>query len=257
VDIAQATNNISHRSAPLHRVFQQFVDRLIETRDSAGLRSVLSETASALGVASFAYLALPQKAGESPQHVTNYPIAWAHRYFGNHYEKVDPVLRRTRQSSDPFRWGPQSTELLSNSASQQLFDEAKTFGIEYGLTIPIHDRYGFIAALTFAASERDNKLFSEAVSHQGHVLQLLAIYFHAHARRLFMIDRTINGVILSRRELECLRWASLGKSAWEIACILGISRRTACFHLDNAKAKLGVRSICQAVAMLSAAEATI
>jgi DNA-binding CsgD family transcriptional regulator len=58
----------------------------------------------------------------------------------------------------------------------------------------------------------------------------------------------VDGVMLSRREFESLEWAARGKSAWEIGLILNISRRTAAFHLDNAKAKLGVRTICQAVA---------
>ena len=47
-------------------------------------------------------------------------------------------------------------------------------------------------------------------------------------------------VALSPRELECLEWAARGKSAWEIGRLLNISRRTAAFHLDNAKMKFGV-----------------
>jgi len=44
---------------------------------------------------------------------------------------------------------------------------------------------------------------------------------------------------LSGRERECLAWASLGKTAWETAQILGLSRRTVEFHLENAVRKLG------------------
>jgi LuxR family transcriptional activator of conjugal transfer of Ti plasmids len=85
----------------------------------------------------------------------------------------------------------------------------------------------------------------------------MAIYFHAHARRTFRPERLIDGVSLSPREFECLAWTAQGKSAWEIGRILGISRRTAAFHLNNAKAKLGVRSICQAVAQLIASRSTM
>lgn len=45
--------------------------------------------------------------------------------------------------------------------------------------------------------------------------------------------------ILSDRESECLRWVSVGKTAWETAVILGLSRRTIEFHLNNAVRKLG------------------
>jgi DNA-binding CsgD family transcriptional regulator len=58
---------------------------------------------------------------------------------------------------------------------------------------------------------------------------------------------------LSPRELECLQWAAQGKSAWAIGQILKVSRRTAAFHLDNARAKLGVQNLRQAVALLVAA----
>jgi LuxR family transcriptional activator of conjugal transfer of Ti plasmids len=86
---------------------------------------------------------------------------------------------------------------------------------------------------------------------------LIALYFHAYARRKLDSKGNIDGVSLSAREIECLEWAAQGKSAWEIGSILGISRRTAAFHLDNAKAKLGVRSICQAVARLAASRSVI
>jgi DNA-binding CsgD family transcriptional regulator len=142
-------------------------------------------------------------------------------------------------------------------AQRQLLYEAAEFGIRDGFTVPIHDGRGPIAAVTFAANERHTTVFRRRVDEHKRVLQLMAMYFHAHVRRKLAPDRAIDGVQLSPRELQCLEWAAQGKSAWEIGCILGISRRTAAFHLDNAKAKLGVHSICQAVARLIATKAEI
>ena len=85
----------------------------------------------------------------------------------------------------------------------------------------------------------------------------MAMYFHAHARRKLVADHLVNGVMLSPREMECLRWAAQGKSAWETGKILSISRHTVAFHLDNAKTKLGVHSTIQAVARLTASKAVI
>lgn len=53
---------------------------------------------------------------------------------------------------------------------------------------------------------------------------------------------------LTPREQECLQWAALGKSEWEISQILGISEHTAEKHLLNAKTKLGSANRTQAVA---------
>ena len=129
-------------------------------------------------------------------------------------------------------------------------EEAAAFGIRYGFTVPVHDNRGLIAAVTFAIDQRRAE-FERCIDEHARVLQLMTMYFHAQRR--LACGRVIGGGSLSPREFECLGWAARGKSAWEIGSILGISRRTAAFHLDDAKAKLGVRSICQAVARLVAA----
>jgi DNA-binding response OmpR family regulator len=45
---------------------------------------------------------------------------------------------------------------------------------------------------------------------------------------------------LSDREAATLTWAARGKTSSEIAQILGLSKRTVDFHIDNARKKLGV-----------------
>jgi DNA-binding response OmpR family regulator len=54
-------------------------------------------------------------------------------------------------------------------------------------------------------------------------------------------------VKLSDREIETLTWAARGKTSAEIAQILGTTKRTADFHIDNARAKLGVANRTEAV----------
>ncbi len=48
------------------------------------------------------------------------------------------------------------------------------------------------------------------------------------------------GVELADREREVLTWSARGKTSSEIALILGLSKRTVDFHIDNARTKLGV-----------------
>ncbi|QJU60514.1 hypothetical protein HL653_07085 [Sphingomonas sp. AP4-R1] len=47
---------------------------------------------------------------------------------------------------------------------------------------------------------------------------------------------------LSTREIECLRWVSIGKTAWETSRIVAISQRTVEFHLSNAVRKLEAKN---------------
>ncbi|TOB84204.1 helix-turn-helix transcriptional regulator, partial [Vibrio parahaemolyticus] len=43
---------------------------------------------------------------------------------------------------------------------------------------------------------------------------------------------------LTLREKEVLKWSSMGKTAFEISLILGVTERTVTFHVNNAIRKL-------------------
>src|SRR5580700_1059496 len=53
-------------------------------------------------------------------------------------------------------------------------------------------------------------------------------------------------VNLNDREVETLTWAARGKTSAEIAEILGVTKRTVDFHIDNARTKLGAATRIQA-----------
>jgi len=241
----------------MHFIFQRYIDHLTESADVTTLRETMAELATALEFSSFAYLRLSGRNGAAPQLISTYPSNWTTQYLTNQYERFDPVIIQALDHTEPFEWGLNLRTSKLSKPQQKLFEEAAQFGITCGFTIPIHDGRGPTAAVSFASDERRSAAFSRRVGAQRQVLQLMAMYFHAHIRRRLSPDRVIDGVSLSPREFECLGWAAQGKSAWEIGHILGITRRTAAFHLENAKAKLGVHSICQAVARLIASRSTM
>jgi LuxR family transcriptional regulator, activator of conjugal transfer of Ti plasmids len=241
----------------MHRIFQAFINRLADSADLAALRTSMASVAATFDLNYFAYLSVPIRLNAEPQIIATYPSSWTTHYLQNHYERLDPVIALALSGPEPFEWGTDIKAMQLSRSQRQLFDEAAAFGIRCGFTIPIHDGRGPIAAVTFAADERRSAAFSSTIQKHGHVLQLMAMYFHTHARRKLVTDQQVNGVALSPREMECLNWAAHGKSAWETGRILGISRHTVAFHLDNAKTKLGVRSTIQAVARLTASKAII
>jgi LuxR family transcriptional activator of conjugal transfer of Ti plasmids len=240
----------------MHRIFQTFIDRLSASMNLESFRDTMADIGIALDLPYFAYLSLLRRRGDMPSLISTYPSDWTTHYLRNHYEHFDPVIIQARADAEPFEWGLESDLNKMSTAQYKLFNEASSFGIRQGFTVPIHDNRGPVAAFTFAA-DTQHSAFERCVKDHRRVLQLMALYFHAHARRKLDSKRNVDGVSLSAREIECLEWAAQGKSAWEIGSILGISRRTAAFHLDNAKAKLGVRSICQAVARLAASRSVI
>ena len=77
--------------------------------------------------------------------------------------------------------------------------------------------------------------------------QVLANYFHQHILRIYGHDAE-SQMLVSARELDCLKWVAAGKTAWEASVILGISERTVRFHLNAAREKLNCLTTTQAVA---------
>ncbi len=233
----------------MHHVFQNFVQRLNDSHEPDTFQKAMAEAASAFELPCFAYLRMPRDNRAVAALISTYPSNWTDYYLQVHYERLDPVIRMAHERVEPFEWGLGADDFELSREQKTFFDEASNFGIRCGFTIPIRDNSGPVAAVTFASDVRRPE-FLRSVERNARVLQLMSIVLHAHARRKLYPDIATSGVRLTAREVECLRWAAQGKSRWETAQILGLSPWTVKFHLENAKAKLGVRTIAQAISRL-------
>jgi DNA-binding NarL/FixJ family response regulator len=106
----------------------------------------------------------------------------------------------------------------------------------------------FLTALT----DRDNELKGRQLGADDYVtkpidFELLATIISA---RLAGVARTgvwPKTVGLNEREVEVLTWVARGKTSAEIAQIVGLTKRTVDFHVDNARDKLGTATRTEAV----------
>ena len=73
---------------------------------------------------------------------------------------------------------------------------------------------------------------------------------HLHLACMPLIERFCHGLRpqLRAREVECLSWAAMGKTTWEISRLLRISEHTVVFHLRNACVRLDAVNRQQAIA---------
>ena len=79
-------------------------------------------------------------------------------------------------------------------------------------------------------------------------IHLSLLYFHGRVLGFQDNPETVyEEIILTRREMECLKWVSGGKSDWEIGEILSIAESTVHTHIENAKTKLHAVTRTQAV----------
>jgi DNA-binding CsgD family transcriptional regulator len=114
------------------------------------------------------------------------------------------------------------------------------------ITLPLHRRRGETAffGIRSAIEPASRPEHPEAMWRE---CRILANYFHGHVLRMHGHD-TEQDILVSARELDCLKWTAAGKTALEASIILGISERTVRFHLNAAREKLGCVTTTQAVA---------
>jgi len=106
----------------------------------------------------------------------------------------------------------------------------------------------FLTALT----DRDNELKGRQLGADDYVTKpidfdLLTTIINARLAGVARSELWPKLVQLNDREVETLTWAARGKTSAEIAQILGLTKRTVDFHIDNARTKLGAATRTQAV----------
>lgn len=107
------------------------------------------------------------------------------------------------------------------------------------IVVPVHLPFGQIGAVSFTLDDGEKTDLSAEFAAHGAVLGLLSRQFIAGYARVCTEPRRLPPTsALSKREVECLKWAAAGKTDVEISLILALSRPTVRFHLRNASRKL-------------------
>lgn len=106
----------------------------------------------------------------------------------------------------------------------------------------------FLTALT----DRDNELKGRQLGADDYVgkpidFDMLEAIINARLAGVARSSLWPKAVVLNDREVEVLTWVARGKTSLEIAEILGLTKRTIDFHIDNARDKLGAATRTEAV----------
>lgn len=191
---------------------------------------------------------LPES-GQSPEeqksHVLmhSWPDEWLDHYADEDYLECDPLVEIIRNGPRPVPWKGSGAMPGLSTRAQLMFDEASEFKIKEGLVLPIITLEGIIVFASLSGETLDINPLEIGTLH------LAATHAVTRALQLSEIAKAQRSrPELTARERECIRWAALGKSEWEISQILGISEHTSEKHLLSAKSKLGAVNRVQAVA---------
>jgi len=164
---------------------------------------------------------------------------------------TSPLTLACRYESEPFWCNAngihthQQNPHLSALDLSDFLDRAMT---EAAIVVPIHMPYGQIGAVSFQLGTSQCADLSQVFEEHGELLGLLARKFICGYTKVAQKQNWIPpDVRMSKREIECLRWAAVGKTDSEIAMIRGRSCATIRFHIHNAAQKLNAVNRSQAV----------
>lgn len=177
--------------------------------------------------------------------VNNAPAAFKEAATNHQESQRDPVLRQLKSSNTPFTY---DQELYVQAGAGDLWEEQAMYGYKTGINVALHLPGGKHFMLGFDREERLPASTSELTRLLAD-LQLLAVFAQDAAIRLITKPgvQPMEPPRLTKRELEILQWSYAGKTAGEMADILGISIPTVNFWMKSLFKKLDVRSRMQAI----------
>jgi len=107
------------------------------------------------------------------------------------------------------------------------------------IVVPIHLPFGQIGAVSFNPLDPTHTdLTNEFLEHSDALGFYASTFIATYVHVMGSLQALPAASRLSKREVECLRWAAIGKTDLEISMIMSRSRATVRFHIHNASVKL-------------------
>lgn len=162
----------------------------------------------------------------------NYPEDWQIQYKTKNYLVIDPSVQLAMRSLSPIVW---TDDLFQ--PTRPLWEEARSFGLNFGMAQSIRSFNGITSMLTLARSHEPiaETELNAKISKIAWLTQIIHLGMSEYWVPKMMPE---SNSTLSKREIEVLRWTADGKTSNEISCILNITERTVNFHINNIIAKL-------------------
>jgi len=217
------------------------LERIGEAADLDEMKRIAQLTVEELGMSGY-YFAVSDPA-KVRHMVDDRPQEWLERYRYKGYFAFDPVFTAMLGPTRDFTWDEVYAESDLSSPAFRKLQEGRSFGLTNGFVIKrkrgANDRSAFCYY-----TDRDKEFFSLMRSKRA---SLVCVSQAIIEKFKSIMGPTTTIPILSPREIECLNWASAGKTNDEIADILSISSSTVNSHIQKAGQKLGTHTKISAI----------
>lgn len=228
---------------------EDVVDRIVECSDIDELSQLLCTASVELGFEHATVFVLRQGSGTafSQRICTSYPMSWVRRYQERSYQFMDPVMARALVSDEPFLFSDLADSVPMIKA---FWKDAEAHGVgRLGLCCTFELSGSTRIGVSFSSSQPE-AAFRDTVRLNGQdaliTARLLATAFCSLAHR----DHS-NDCPLTMKELRFLHQMLVADEPEEaLKGILGVGTTEAL--QSSICAKLGVRSVLQAISVSSA-----
>lgn len=162
---------------------------------------------------------------------------------------LSPITTACRFETEPFWVNAKGFHTHSPNpylAAVDLEDFVARALTTAALVVPVHMAFGQIGVVCLVPEDQTRTDLSDLFAAHGDLLAIHSRLFVSTYVKLMGAPRALpSDAVLSKREVECLRWAALGKTDFEIGLIMSRSRATVRFHIHNASLKLDAVNRCQ------------
>ncbi len=173
---------------------------------------------------------------------------WDHPHAG----LTSPVAHAARCESEPF-WvdanganTPTPNAHLRSISFKSVFGRGSQFSM--GFFVPVHQAFGRIGIVCFFVNT--NKKQPNSIPPQERMNDLATMargFVSGYSSVLRDIAPIPRNCALTKRQVQCLHWASLGKTDAETSQILGVSHAAVRYHINAAMDQLECVNRTQAV----------
>ncbi len=173
---------------------------------------------------------------------------WHEHYLSEDYHCIDTTIDATYQTTLPTFWNIKAQiDNAKTLRERQMRLDSQAFGVEKGVSIPIHGPSNDFAILMISKFKGEKEVVP--LENLEHELQNIAHYYYHYVRTHLLKSQPENKAYhFSKREMQCLVLLAQHYSVTDIAKELKITSRTVNFHIQNINKKFGVKSKYQAVA---------
>lgn len=178
--------------------------------------------------------------------LSNAPEAWLDQYRQEHFDRIDPILDRTREIMAPFVFDFEHEGKFARGPQQTFYSSADGTGIRASICMPVMAPFSDLFTLS---------LFTSDVT-LPHKYQLQpALSANAVALLYRCVEATATALIrspaveLTARQAMVLKWAAEGKTTQEIALLENMTHHTVNFHMKSIRRKLKTVTLPQSTAL--------